>query len=158
MLESRFDKLTLSEIRKELWRRRCLSNVAVGETVLRLSLDKLYDLSREIVSKISRSSVYIESMNGTRFDKTNGCQVNHKGYSKGNVCFNTKGLSKDDISVIISTFSSMSALEEYIDVELKADEIMNLKLLIFYIKNAHPNDMADVMYMIMRAIERENEL
>ena len=63
MIESRFDKLTLSEIRKELWKRRCLSDVAVGETVLRLSLDKPYDLSTEIVSKLSRSAVYIDSMN-----------------------------------------------------------------------------------------------
>ena len=89
MLESRFDELTLSEIRKELWSRRCLSDVAVGETVLRLTLDRPYDLSTEIVSKISRSSVYLESMKGTRFDKANGCQINHKGYSKGYVCFNT---------------------------------------------------------------------
>ena len=43
MFETSFDKLTLSEIRKELWSRRCLSDVAVGETVLRLSLDKPYD-------------------------------------------------------------------------------------------------------------------
>ena len=127
MLESRFEKLTLSEIRKELWKRRCLSDVVVGETVLRLSLDRPYDLSREIVSKISRSSVYIESMKGTRFDKANGMQVNHKGYSKGYVCFNTKGLSENDISTINATYSSMSALEEYIDVELKAEEIMNLE-------------------------------
>ena len=149
MFESRFDKLTLAEIRKELWRRRCLSDVAVGETVLRLSLDRPYDLSREIVSKLSRSSVYIESMNGTRFDKANGMQINHKGYSKGYVCFNTKGLSKDDISTISTTYSSMSVLEEYIDVELKAEEILNLKLLIFYIKNAHPNDMADATSMLI---------
>ena len=148
MLESRFDKLTLSEIRKELWKRRCLSDVAVGETVFRLSLDRPYDLSREIVSKTSRSSVYLESMNGIRFDKANGMQINHKGYSKGNVCFNTKGLSENDISTINATYSSMSALEEYIDVELKADEIMNLKLLIFYIKNAHPNDMCDATSII----------
>ena len=152
MIESRFDKLTLSEIRKELWKRRCLSDVAVGETVLRLSLDRPYDLSREIVSKLSRSSVYIESMNGTRFDKSNGMQINHKGHSKGNVCFNTKGLSENDISAINSTYSSMSALEEYIDVELKAEEIMNLKLLIFYIKNAHPNDMADATLMLINKL------
>lgn len=152
MLESRFDKLTLSEIRKELWRRRCLSNVAVGETVLRLTLDKLYDLSREIVSKLSRSSVYIESMKGTWFDKTNGMQINHKGYSKGNVCFNTKGLSENDISTINATYSSMNEIEEYIDAKLKADEIMNLKLLIFYIKNAHPNDMADVTLMLINKL------
>ena len=100
MVESRFDKLTLTEIRNELWKRRCLSDVAVGETVLRLSLDRPYDLSREIVSKLSRSSVYLESMNGTRFDKANGMQINHKGYSKGYVCFNTKGLSEVDISAI----------------------------------------------------------
>lgn len=143
MIESRFEKLTLSEIRKELWRRRCLSDVAVGETVLRLSLDRPYDLSTEVVSKLSRSSVYLESMNGTRFDKANGIQINHKGYSKGYVCFNTKGLSENDISAINATYSSMSTLEEYIDVELKAEEIMNLKMLIFYIKNAHPNNMAD---------------
>ena len=31
--------MTFSEIRKELWKRRCLSDVAVGETVLRLSID-----------------------------------------------------------------------------------------------------------------------
>ena len=152
MLESRFDKLTLSEIRKELWRRRCLSDVAVGETVLRLSLDKPYDLSREIVSKISRSSVYLESMNGTRFDKANGMQINHKGYSKGCVCFNTKGLSENDISTINATYSSMNALEEYIDVELKAEDIMNLKLLIFYIKNAHQNDMADATLMLINKL------
>ena len=72
MNESRFEKLTLAEIRKELWSRRCLSDVAVGETVLRRSLDRPYDLSREIVSKLSRSSVYIESMKGTRFDKADG--------------------------------------------------------------------------------------
>ena len=72
MIESRFDKLTLAEIRKELCKRRCLSDVAVGETVLRLSFDKPCDLSREVVSKLSRSSVYLESMNGTRFDKANG--------------------------------------------------------------------------------------
>ena len=149
MLESRFDKLTLAEIRKELWKRLCLSDVAVGETVLRLSLDRPYDLSREIVSKLSRSSVYLESMNGTRFDKADGMQVNHKGYSKGNVCFNTKGLSENDISAINTTYSSMSALEEYIDVGLKAEEIMNLKLLIFYIKNAHPNDMCDATSMLI---------
>ena len=157
MIESRFDKLTLAEIRNELWKRRCLSDVAVGETVLRLSLDRPYDLSTEIVSKTSRSSVYIESMNGTRFDKTNGMQVNHKGYSKGNVCFNTKGLSKDDISTIIITYSSMNELEDYIDDKLKANEILGLKSLIFTIKNAHPNDTWDVIYMFMRAIDRENE-
>ena len=149
MNESRFDKLTLAKIRKELWKRRCLSDVAVGETVLRLSLDRPYDLSREIVSKTSRSSVYLESMNGTRFDKANGMQINHKGYSKGNVCFNTKGLSENDISTISATYSSMSALEEYIDVKLKAEEIMNLKLLIFYIKNAHPNDMCDATSILI---------
>ena len=152
MFESRFDKLTLTEIRKELWSRHCLSDVAVGETVLRMSLDRPYDLSREIVSKISRSSVYLESMNGTRFEKTNGMQINHKGYSKGYVCFNTKGLTENDISTISATYSSMSALEEYIDVELKADEIMNLKLLIFYIKNAHPNDMADATSMLINKL------
>ena len=152
MIESRFDKLTLTEIRKELWKRRCLSDVAVGETVLRLSLDRPYDLSREIVSKLSRSSVYIESMNGTRFEKSNGMQINHKGYSKGYVCFNTKGLSENDISTINATYSSMRALEEYIDVELKADEIMNLKLLIFYIKNAHPNDMTDATLMLINKL------
>ena len=152
MLESRFDKLTLSEIRKELWKRRCLSDVAVGETVLRQSLDRPYDLSREIVSKISRSSVYLESMNGTRFEKTNGMQINHKGYSKGYVCFNTKGMSEVDISAINTTYSSMSALEEYIDVELKAEDIMNLKLLIFYIKNAHQNDMADATLMLINKL------
>ena len=157
MLESRFDKLTLAEIRKELWKRRCLSDVAVGETVLRLSLDRPYDLSREIVSKLSRSSVYLESMNGTRFDKADGMQINHKGYSKGNVCFNTKGLSEDDISVITTTYSSMNELEGYIDVELKADEIMILKSLIFAIKNAHPNDMCDAMCALMRNL-REGEL
>ena len=149
MLESRFDKLTLSEIRKELWKRRCLSDVAVGETVLRLSLDRPYDLSTEIVSKLSRSSVYIESMSGTRFDKANGMQINHKGYSKGYVCFNTKGLSENDISTIIATYSSMDELEDYIDVELKAEEILNLKLLIFYIKNAHPNDMCDATSILI---------
>ena len=158
MIESRFDKLTLSEIRKELWSRRCLSDVAVGETVLRLSFDRPYNLSREIVSKISRSSVYIESMNGIRFDKANGMQINHKGYSKGNVCFNTKWLSKDDISVIILTYSSMNELDDYIDDKLKANEIMILKSLIFAIKKAHPNDTLDAMYMIMRAIERGSEL
>ena len=156
MLESRFDKLTLSEIRKELWKRRCLSDVVVGETVLRLSLDRPYDLSREIVSKLSRSSVYLDSMNGTRFDKSNGMQINHKGYSKGYVCFNTKGLSENDISAINATYSSMSALDEYIDVELKAEEILNLKMLIFYIKNAHPNDMADATLMLInKLIKRE---
>ena len=149
MIETRFDKLTLSEIRKELLGRRCLSDVVVGETVLRLTLDRPYDLSTEIVSKISRSSVYLESMNGTRFDKTNGCQVNHKGYSKGNVCFNTKGLTEDDISVIIATYSSMNELEDYIDVKLKVDEILVLKSLIFAIKKAHPNDMRDAMYTFM---------
>ena len=152
MIESRFDKLTLTEIRKELWKRRCLSDVAVGETVLRQSLDKPYDLSTETVSKISRSSVYFESMNGTRFDKVNGMQINHKGYSKGYVCFNTKGLSENDISAINVAYSSMSVLEEYIDVELKAEEIMNLKLLIFYIKNAHPNDMADATLMLINKL------
>lgn len=152
MNESRFEKLTLTEIRKELWNRRCLSDVAVGETVLRLSLDRPYDLSTEIVSKLSRSSVYIESMNGTRFDKTNGMQINHKGYSKGYVCFNTKGLCENDISAINATYSSMSALEEYIDDELKAEEIMNLKLLIFYIKNAHPNDMCDATLMLINKL------
>ena len=152
MFESRFDKLTLSEIRKELWSMRCLSDVEVGETVLRLSLDRPYDLSREIVSKISRSLVYIESMKGTRFDKSNGMQINHKDYSKGYVCFNTKGLSEDDISAINATYSSMSVLGEYIDVELKAEEIMNLKLLIFYIKNAHPNDMADGIQMLINKL------
>lgn len=157
MNESRFEKLTLTEIRKELWSRRCLSDVAVGETVLRLSLDRPYDLSREIVSKTSRSSVYLDSMNGTRFDKANGMQVNHKGYSKGSVCFNTKGLSKDDISTIIVTYSSMNELEDYIDAKFKANEILGLKSLIFSIKNAHPNDTWDVIYMFMRAIDRENE-
>ena len=152
MLESRFDALTLSEIRKELWSRRCLFDVAVGETVLRLSLDRPYDLSTEIVSKMSRTAVYLESMKGTRFDKANGMQVNHKGYSKGNVCFNTKGLSEVDISAINATYSSMSALEEYIDVELKAEDIMNLKLLIFYIKNAHPNDMCDATLMLINKL------
>ena len=152
MIESRFDKLTLTEIRKELWKRRCLSDVVVGETVLRLFLDKPYDLSREIVSKLSRSSVYIESMKGTWFDKTNGMQINHKGYSKGYVCFNTKGLSENDISAINATYSSMSVLEKYIDVELKAEEIMNLKLLIFYIKNAHANDMADATSMFINKL------
>lgn len=157
MNESRFEKLTLTEIRKELWSRRCLSDVAVGETVLRLSLDRPYDLSREIVSKLSRSSVYIESMKGTRFDKANGMQINHKGYSKGYVCFNTKELSKDDISTIIITYSSMNELEDYIDAKFKANEILGLKSLIFSIKNAHPNDTWDVIYMFMRAIDRENE-
>ena len=157
MIESRFDKLTLSEIRKELWSRRCLSDVVVGETVLRLSLDRPYDLNREIVSKLSRSSVYIESMKGTRFDKTNGMQINHKGYSKGNVCFNTKGLAEDDISVIISTYSSMNELEDYIDAKLKADEILGLKSLIFAIKNAHPNDACDAMCALMCNL-REGEL
>ena len=152
MLESRFDKLTLSEIRKELWKRRCLSDVAVGETVLRLSLDRPYDLSREIVSKISSSSVYLESMNGTRFDKINGMQINHKGYSKGYVCFNTKGLSEKDISVINTTYSSMNELEDYIDAKLKASEILGLKSLIFTIKNAHPNDMADATLMIINKL------
>ena len=158
MNESRFDKLTLSEIRKGLWSRRCLSDVAVGETVLRLSLDRPYDLSTEIVSKLSRSSVYIESMKGTRFDKSNGIQINHKGYSKGYVCFNTKGLSEVDISAINATYSSMNEIEEYIDAKLKASEIMILKSLIFAIKKAHPNDTLDAMYMIMRAIERGSEL
>lgn len=152
MNESRFEKLTLTEIRKELWTRRCLSDVAVGETVFRLSLDRPYDLSKETVSKLSRSSFYLESMKGTRFDKTNGCQVNHKGYSKGNVCFNTKGLSENDISVIISTFSSMSALEEYIDDELKPCEIMELKMLVFYIKKAHPNDTCNAMVSIIHKL------
>lgn len=152
MNESRFDKLTLAEIRKELWKRRCLSDVAVGETVLRLYLDRPYDLSREIVSKLSRSSVYLESMNGTRFDKANGIQINHKGYSKGYVCFNTKGLSENDISAINVAYSSMSALEEYIDIELKAEEILNLKLLIFYIKNAHPNNMCDATLMLINKL------
>ena len=152
MNESRFDKMTLTEIRKELWKRQCLSDVVVGETVLRLSLDRPYDLNREIVSKLSRSSVYLESMNGTRFNKANGMQINHKGYSKGYVCFNTKGLSENDISTINATYSSMSVLEEYIDVELKAEEIMNLKLLIFYIKNAHPNDMADATLMLINKL------
>ena len=158
MNESRFDKMTLTEIRKELWKRRCLSDVAVGETVLRLSLDRPYDLSREIVSKTSRSSVYLESMKGTRFDKANGMQVNHKGYSKGNVCFNTKGLSENDISTINVAYSSMNEMEEYIDAKLKANEILGMKSLIFTIKNAHPNDTWDVIYMFMRAIDRENEL
>ena len=93
-------------------------------------------------------------MNGTRFDKTNSMQINHKGYSKGYVCFNTKWLSKDDISVIILTYSSMNELDDYIDDKLKANEIMILKSLIFAIKKAHPNDTLDAMYMIMRAIER----
>ena len=157
MIETRFDKLTLSEIRMELLGRRCLSDVVVGETVLRLSLDRPYDLRTEIVSKISRSSVYLESMNGTRFDKTNGCQVNHKGYSKGNVCFNTKGLTEDDISVIIATYSSMNELEDYIDVKLKVNEILVLKSLIFAIKKAHPNDMCDAMYTFMHKL-MEGEL
>ena len=152
MLESRFDELTLSEIRKELWSRRCLSDVAVGETVLRLTLDRPYDLSTEIVSKISRSSVYLESMKGTRFDKANGCQINHKGYSKGYVCFNTKGLSEDDISVITWAYSSMSSLEEYIDDKLKPSEIMNLKSLIFSIKKAHPNDIDGGMLMLINKL------
>ena len=152
MLESRFDKLTLTEIRKELWSRRCLSDVAVGETVLRLSLDRPYDLSREIVSKTSRSSVYLESMNGTRFDKANGMQVNHKGYSKGSVCFNTKGLSKDDISTINVAYSSINELEDYIDDKLNANEILGLKSLIFSIKNAHPNDMADATSMLINKL------
>ena len=152
MLESRFDKLTLAEIRKELWRRRCLSDIAVGETVLRLSIDRPYDLSREIVSKISRSSVYLESMKGTRFDKANGCQINHKGYSKGYVCFNTKGLSEDDISVITWAYSSMNELDGYIDDKLKPSEIMNLKSLIFSIKKAHPNDMDGGMLMIINKL------
>ena len=152
MLESRFDALTLSEIRKELWSRRCLFDVAVGETVLRLSLDRPYDLSTEIVSKMSRSSVYLESMKGTRFDKVNGCQVNHKGYSKGYVCFNTKGLSEDDISVIILAYSSMNELDGYIDDKLKACEIMNLKALIFSIKKAHPNDMDGGMLMLINKL------
>ena len=152
MNESRFDKLTLTEIRKELWKRRCLSEVAVGETVLRLSLDRPYDLSREIVSKISRSSVYLESMKGTRFDKSNGMQINHKGYSKGYVCFNTKGLSEDDISVITMAYSSMSVLDGYIDDKLKPSEIMNLKSLIFSIKKAHPNDMDGGMLMIINKL------
>lgn len=152
MLESRFDKLTLSEIRKELWSRRCLSDVAVGETVLRLSLDRPYDLSTEIVSKLSRSAVYFESMNGTRFDKENGMQVNHKGYSKGYVCFNTKGLSEDDISVINTAYSTMSALKEYIDDKLKVNEIMELKSLIFAIKKAHPNDMDGSMLMLINKL------
>lgn len=152
MFESRFDKLTLSEIRKELWSRRCLSDVAVGETVLRLSLDRPYDLSTEIVSKTSRSAVYLESMKGTRFDKENGMQINHKGYSKGNVCFNTKGLSEDDISVITWTYSSMNALKEYIDDKLKPSEIMELKTLIFAIKKAHPNDMTGAMLMLINKL------
>ena len=152
MIETRFDKLTLSEIRKELLGRQCLSDVVVGETVLRLSLDRPYDLSTEIVSKISRSSVYLESMKGTRFDKANGCQINHKGYSKGYVCFNTKGLSEDDISVITMAYSSMSSLEEYIDDKLKPSEIMNLKSLIFSIKKAHPNDMDGAMLMIINKL------
>ena len=152
MLESRFDELTLSEIRKELWSRRCLSDVAVGETVLRLTLDRPYDLSTEIVSKISRSSVYLESMKGTRFDKANGCQINHKGYSKGYVCFNTKGLSEDDISVITMAYSSMNELDGYIDDKLKLSEIMNLKSLIFSIKKAHPNDMDGAMLMIINKL------
>lgn len=152
MFESRFDKLSLSEIRKELWSRRCLSDVSVGETVLRLSLDRPYDLNTEIVSKISRSSVYLNSMNGTRFDKTNGIQINHKGYSKGYVCFNTKGLSEDDISVINVAYSSMSALEEYIDDKLKANEIMELNPLIFVIKKAHPNDMDGSMLMLINKL------
>ena len=152
MNESRFDKLTLAEIRKELCKRRCLSDVAVGETVLRLSLDRPYDLSTEIVSKLSRSSVYLESMNGTRFDKTTGCQINHKGYSKGYVCFNTKGLSEDDISVITVAYSSMNELDGYIDDKLKPSEIMNLKSLIFSIKKAHPNDMDGGMLMIINKL------
>ena len=152
MLESRFEELTVSEIRKELWSRRCLSDVAVGETVLRLSLDRPYDLSTEIVSKISRSSVYLESMKGTRFDKANGCQINHKGYSKGYVCFNTKGLSEDDISVITWAYSSMNELDGYIDDKLKPSEIMNLKSLIFSIKKAHPNDMDGGMLMIINKL------
>ena len=79
-------------------------------------------------------------------------QINHKGYSKGYVCFNTKGLSEVDISAINATYSSMSALYEYIDVELKADEIMVLKSLIFAIKNAHPNDMADATFMLINKL------
>lgn len=82
----------------------------------------------------------------------NTMQINHKGYSKGYVCFNTKGLSENDISAINTTYSSMSALEEYIDVELKAEEIMNLKLLIFYIKNVHPNVMADAIPMLINKL------
>ena len=86
----------------------------------------------------------------------NTMQINHKGYSKGYVCFNTKGMSEVDISTINATYSSMSVLEEYIDVELKADEIMNLKLLIFYIKNAHPNDMCDATsILINKLIKKE---
>ena len=65
-------------------------------------------------------------------------------------------MSKDDISVIISTYSSMNELEEYIDAKLKANEILMLKSLIFAIKKAHPNDTWDGIYMIMRAIERES--
>ena len=152
MFESRFDKLTLSEIRKELWSRRCLSDVAVGETVLRLSLDRPYDLSTEIVSKLSRSSVYLESMKGTRFDKSNGMQINHKGYSKGYVCFNTKGLSEDDISVINVVYSSMNELKEYIDNKLKVNEIMELKSLIFAIKKAYPNVMDGAMLMLINKL------
>ena len=152
MLESRFDALTLSEIRKELWSHRCLFDVAVGETVLRLSLDRPYDLSTETVSKMSRTAVYLESMKGTRFDKTTGCQINHKGYSKGYVCFNTKGLSEDDISVIILAYSSMNELDGYIDDKLKPSEIMNLKTLIFSIKKAHPNDMDGGMLMLINKL------
>ena len=100
MIESRFDNLTLSEIRKELWSRKCLSDVVVGETDFRLSLDRPNDLSTKTVSKITSSSVYLEWMGDTRFDKTDAYQVNHKGHSKGNVCFNTKGLSEVDISAI----------------------------------------------------------
>ena len=63
-------------------------------------------------------------MSGTRFDKANGMQINHKGYSKGNVCFNTKGLSENDISTISTTYSSMNVLEDYIDAKFKANEIL----------------------------------
>ena len=154
MIESRFDNLTLSEIRKELWSRKCLSDVVVGETVLRLSLDRPNDLSTKTVSKITSSSVYLEWMTDIRFDKTDGYQVNHKGHSKGYVCFNTKGLSEDDISVILATYSSMHELEYYINVKFKPEEIMAMKSLIFAIKKVYQNDMCNAIYKFINKLTK----
>ena len=152
MIETRFNKLTLSEIRKELWSRRCLSDVVVGETVLRLSLDRPNDLSTKTVSKINSSSVCIEWMSDTQFDKTDGYQLNHKGHSKGYVCFNTKGLSEDDISVILATYLSMDKLVDYINIKLKPYEIMAMKSLIFAIKKFYPNDMCNAIYKFINKL------
>ena len=58
MLESRFDKLTLAEIRKELWKRQCLSDVVVGCTMYAVISETVFSSGdvKTMVGNINTSS------------------------------------------------------------------------------------------------------